>query len=225
MACIKLCARFFFSIASMPTPPSVEPALRAWIVERVKGHDASHDIGHIDATVRHVKRIVSGWQGEELREAAVLAALAHELCDAKYVDRPHQSLSELGTFLAPLATGDVQRLVLRVVPHISFSKRLARGGAAPDELLPDELLVYHAVSDADMLEAMGATGVVRTFVYQAVHGGADAGKAWRGAADHLTEKLVLCADFMASHYAQQEARLRLARMRRIVRELAEERAL
>ena len=55
-------------------------------------------------------------------------------------------------------------------------------------------------------------------------GGADAGEAWRGAADHLAEKLVLCADFMANAYAQQEARVRLARMRRVIRELAEERA-
>lgn len=208
----------------MPAPSSAEPALRAWIAERVKGHDASHDMSHIDATVRHVKRIVHGWQGDELREAAVLAALAHETCDAKYVAEPRAGLSELGLFLAPLATDEVRRLVMRVVPHISFSKRLARDGATPDDLRPDELLVYHAVSDADMLEAMGATGVVRTFVYQAVHGGADAGKAWRGAADHLAEKLVLCADFMASSYAQQEAGVRLARMRRIVRELADERA-
>ena len=35
-------------------------------------------------------------------------------------------------------------------------------------------------------------------------------KAWRGAADHLAEKLVLCADLMASRYAQEEARVRLA---------------
>lgn len=207
----------------MTAPSTAEPALRAWIAERDKGHDASHDLSHIDATVRHVKRIVATWQGDELREAAVLAALAHETCDAKYVDEPRAALSELGVLLAPLATKEVRRLVMRVVPHISFSKRLARDGAPPDDLLPDELLVYHAVSDADMLEAMGATGVVRTFIYQAVHGGGDAGKAWRGAANHLTEKLVLCANFMASHYAQEEARVRLARMRRIVRELADER--
>jgi hypothetical protein len=39
----------------------------------------------------------------------------------------------------------------------------------PPGMTPTELAVYRVVSDADLLEAMGTVGVVRTFMFQATH--------------------------------------------------------
>ena len=58
------------------------------------------------------------------------------------------------------------KIIEKVLPHISFSKRLAHGD--PIGLTKTELQVYNIVSDADMLEAMGVVGVIRTFMFQAV---------------------------------------------------------
>ena len=56
-----------------------------------------------------------------------------------------------------------------------ISSARARGGAPPADLLPVDVPLYLLVSDADMLEALGAVGVVRTSVYQSSrHGGAPA---------------------------------------------------
>lgn len=193
---------------------------RAWISNQVSQYDASHDIVHIDNVVHHVMQILKESQvdnNSEVYLASILAALAHDVCDKKYVRNPNSKVHTMKLTLQRLnVSKSVIDMVANVVPRISFSKRLREG--EPFDLKNEELFIYRIVSDADMLEAMGATGVVRTYMFQAVHG-----HTAKGAWIHTTNTLFRCNDYLFSHYSRQEGLKRLNRMRRICEELKNER--
>ena len=192
---------------------------RAWISNQVCNNDASHDIVHIDNVVSHCIKILKSINMVDLKiyMATVLTALAHDVCDKKYVRNIKSKLSALTCTLLRLGiSSEITSMVINVVPRISFSKRLREGD--PLDLSSDELFVYRVVSDADYLEAMGATGVVRTYMFQAVHGSTSKG-AW----DHITQKLFKCHEHLFFDYSKKEGFLRLKRMKRICDELKDER--
>ena len=110
----------------------------------------------------------------------------------------------------------VAESIAKVASAISFSKRLKRG--VPSDFDEVELEAYHSVSDADMLEAMGSTGVVRTFVYQACMGNGSA----KDALQHVQNKLTLCDSYMWYAASQKESKRRLATMLLICHELQRE---
>lgn len=198
---------------------------RAWISNIMSGYDASHDIVHIDNVVSHCIKILDEVKTDQttrenwnsLHMATVLTALAHDVCDKKYVRNTKSKLSAMNFTLYRLGISpDIITMVTNVVPRISFSKRLREG--EPLDLSVDELFIYKIVSEADYLEAMGATGVVRTYMFQAVHG-----HTAKGAWTHTTQNLFKCYDYLSFNYSLKEGAVRLARMKRICNELNDER--
>ena len=111
------------------TPPSAEAALRAWIADALPANDASHDLGHVDAVATHVKRIVHGLAGRRAAKPPRRALPRTQTCDAKYGGSSSATLSELGVFLAPLATSEVRRLPRRAGGP--FRSGCARRSGAP----------------------------------------------------------------------------------------------
>ena len=148
----------------------------------------------------------------------------HDALDGKY--RPtrrtraavHRALVGAGLLDAPAA-----ERAIRVGERISFSARVARGGAPPADLAPDDVALYLLVSDADMLEAMGAVGVVRTSVYQSTRF-AGAPGAIESALDYVEETLVRCQELLRHPRAVAEGARRLEAMRHMARALRAERA-
>ena len=65
---------------------------------------------------------------------------------------------------------------------------------------------------------MGATGVVRTYMFQAVHG-----HTAKGAWIHTTQNLFQCYNYLFFDYSLKEGGIRLERMKRICAELKAER--
>lgn len=192
---------------------------RAWISNQVCNYDASHDIVHIDNVVSHCIKILNTINMTDINiyMTTVLTALAHDVCDKKYVRNVKSKLSALTCTLLRLGISpEITNMVVNVVPRISFSKRLREGD--PLDLSSDELFVYRVVSDADYLEAMGATGVVRTYMFQAVHG-----STAKGAWDHTTQNLFKCYEHLFFEYSKKEGFNRLQRMKRICDELKDER--
>ena len=105
----------------------------------------------------------------------------------------------------------------RIRRTCNFSRRLRDGVPPLLRTDPPALAVYLAVSDADMLEAVGATGTLRTFMFQACHGtGTDA------ALEHVRTKLLRCKDLFTDEWAASEATTRTARMVRICDEYEQE---
>jgi hypothetical protein len=200
---------------------------RAWISNQMSNYDASHDIVHIDNVVSHCVKILNDFKLNNIKNnfetwetiyfATILTSLAHDVCDKKYVRNVKGKLSQLSFTLSRLGISlNIVTMVTNVVPRISFSKRLREG--EPLDLTDDELFIYRVVSDADYLEAMGATGVVRTYMFQAVHG-----HTAKGAWTHTTQNLFKCYNYLFFDYSQKEGKIRLERMKRICDELEAER--
>lgn len=212
----------------MEVASTSEARLRRWTMHHMCTHDASHDIHHVDAVVHLAKMITCEWEDPVLRDAVVVTAMAHEVCDRKYTHRPEDALDMLDEAIATHTHYDerVRRLALRVVPTISFSKRLAHG--VPEFSDDDERRVYLAVSDADYLESLGAIGVVRTCVYQSIHARGLLSKP-RGDIDHAIDymltRLVLTYDHLHFAASKAEGAIRLRRLRRVCAELRRERAV
>lgn len=193
-----------------------ESRIAHWTRERMKDNDASHDSHHIDAVVSWVRRICP----PSLLEIGVLAAYLHDVCDSKYcILNPKQKKDLL--LQACIEAGYREHVAEKAVTaalEISFSRRLSHG--LPQFENKDCLIVYHVVSDADMLEAMGAIGVVRTFMYQATHS-----KGILDALNHVERRLFLCGDYMHFEDSKTEAHARLLTMKFLCDKLREERSL
>jgi len=163
--------------------------LSGWVHEECRGYDASHDAEHA-AQVHRLSELVLAADlpgaSRDVQQAVRCAAWTHDLCDRKYVaDVPAAAARVASTCRELGASAAAAKLAGTVVATMSFSARLRRFDAAaahvgPTEARPaewgdppgmtaTELAVYRVVSDADLLEAMGTVGVVRTFMYQATH--------------------------------------------------------
>lgn len=193
--------------------------LKQWVTERSKHHDASHDMIHILNVVHNTKMIMDSEENinSSTYKASVFTALCHEVCDKKYVDSPQKAIQELKTFLNEIGTEQsVMECICNVVPSLSFSRRMERG--TPLFRTDMEQTVYLIVSDADMLESLGAIGMLRTYMYQA-HKGSSCEDAYK----HVTERLFHCIEYMHHTFAQEEGLIRFQRMQRICNELCSER--
>ena len=110
-------------------------------------------------------------------------------------------------------------IISTTVPLISFSRRVKHG--VPD-LNEDCLKVYLAVSDADYLESLGAIGVVRTFIYQAIKQ-KNSENVLYGANVFIKNNLTKTYEHMENDYAKKEGKCRLDRIHRICYEIDMER--
>ena len=189
-----------------------------WVAAKSMFHDASHDWIHIQNVVHNAETIMSSLKLDaSTKEITLYTAVSHELCDKKYVSNATESLDDMKTFMHTLnISPHTIECVARVVPCISFSQRLATG--EPEFEFEEERIAYWIVSDADMLESLGATGIVRTFMYQAYNGYKTA-----EAYNHCKTRLFKCINYMHYPYSKTEGAERLARMKRICDELQNER--
>ena len=107
---------------------------RAWISNQVSHYDASHDIVHIDNVVSNCIKILNdsstkygniSKNKDFIYLATVITALAHDVCDKKYVRNVKSKLSALNCTLCRLGLHqEIVTIVTNVVPRISFSKTL-----------------------------------------------------------------------------------------------------
>ena len=191
--------------------------------ERYAYHDCSHDIHHVRAVVALTTCICKSCNvSEEDVEVAKNAAWLHDLLDAKYVsDVDAQALTlitELSFENQVISRKQAERAV-NIARCISFTRRKTKG--LPTNLSAQDLQLYLYVSDADMLEAMGAIGVIRTSLYQATHKSGSIENALLYVQDQLTA----CASFMTSPWAREESKTRLKTMCWIVEQAFRERNL
>jgi len=133
-------------------------ATEDFVQATLAGTEAGHDWSHVDR-VRNMALYLREMEGTGDRQVIELAALLHDIADAKF----HGGDQELG---ANLATKFLERngldeekiLHIRsIVRHISF-----KGGHDQNGIQSPE---FRIVQDADRLDAMGAIGIARTFNY------------------------------------------------------------
>ncbi len=119
--------------------------------------EAGHDYWHILRVLKTAEKISEQEGGNKL--VVILSALLHDIADAKF----HNGDESLGPkiaadFLFSLSLQpDIINHVVKIIENISFKNTFS--GANFDSL---ELQI---VQDADRLDAIGAIGIARAFIY------------------------------------------------------------
>lgn len=148
----------------------------AKVREALAGYDASHDIAHIKRVFANAVAIAKGEEiaDEEVLKIVRLAALLHDVGDAKYSDGSEDAMKEgVSKILLDLGVSkESTETIIAVIDRVSFRKELAAaaGGAAAAE--PSALVVSatQVVQDADRLDAIGAVGIARCFSFGGAKG-------------------------------------------------------
>lgn len=133
-------------------------ALIADYAQRVLEKDASgHSMDHIERVVKMAKRLAKSENCDYF--LVVAGAYLHDVTDDKLVPDVAQARQELTNFLTSIDLADDQiKTLFYIIDHVSFSASL---GKTPEELTMEAQIVQ----DADRLDAVGATGIGRTFYY------------------------------------------------------------
>lgn len=124
-------------------------------------HEGSgHDWWHIHRVTELAKRIAAAEKADLF--ICELAALLHDLADEKLVDDPEAGMKRTESWMLENdATAEEAAHVMEIISTLSF-----KGGAGK----PMTTLEGAVVQDADRLDAIGAIGIARTFVYSGKKG-------------------------------------------------------
>jgi len=166
---------------------------------KLKHYDGSHDIFHAIQVAFNVCKIAK----EEVR-LSVFAALLHDTCDPKYVNK-EERLVETKCFLKKYLEEKEIQDILEAIDNTSYTKLKKEG--APILKTERSQKIWRNLADADMLEAIGITGVIRTLMYQGfkeMHLGQ--------AINYMQNELTHCDEYIENEIAKKEAQKRRKRM-------------
>lgn len=175
--------------------------------------NSGHGLEHAEH-VAHLASVIAVEEGGE-RDVIELAALLHDVDDYKlFGENNAENLLNARIIMTKALVPEYKKQqVLNVISTIGYSKRLK--GVVPDTL------EAKIVSDADMLEAMGVTGILRVYQYNLAKGktifdpniwpdltmSADEYKANKNgtAINHVFEKLLKLKDLMLTERGKELA--------------------
>ncbi|SES20627.1 uncharacterized protein SAMN04487944_12374 [Gracilibacillus ureilyticus] len=125
------------------------------VKDALMNEKSGHDWFHIKRVTKTAKEIADKEDADTF--VVTIAALLHDLADDKVVDNEEKALSDIRKYLieSGIDHTDAQH-ILTIIQTISF-----KGGNNP----PVETLEAKVVQDADRLDALGAIGIARCFVY------------------------------------------------------------
>ncbi|MBO5394290.1 MAG: HD domain-containing protein [Clostridia bacterium] len=183
------------------------------VAELMKNEDSGHGMDHV---MRVYALAMKFAQTETCdKNIVALGALLHDVDDYKLFGTKNQAeLTNTRIILDKLgADNQTQQKVLDIVKTIGYTKRLK--GIFPTSI------EGKIVSDADMCDAAGAMGIIRTFQYSIKFGkpffnkdiwpdeDIIAGRSLKKASDtavcHFFEKLLKLKNFMLTDSGKQEA--------------------
>ncbi|MCA0987723.1 HD domain-containing protein [Guptibacillus algicola] len=126
--------------------------LRRYVEQKLENEGSGHDWSHIDRVTRLAIIIAEAEQANLF--VCEAAALVHDLVDDK-LTCPEEGFKEVEKLLRHVEEND-RNHIIEIISTISF-----KGGKMP----PVRSLEAKVVQDADRLDAIGAIGIARTFVY------------------------------------------------------------
>ena len=140
--------------------------------QRVKtylsGYDSSHDFSHIQRVVSNAKQIS---QQEMISNPSIdeklilVSALVHDVGDFKYCKDATIQKEHLKEVLKGLLDEQESQIVIDIVTNMSFRKELEQVKTGIQDTIE-----FKVVQDADRLDAIGAIGLARCFVYSGATG-------------------------------------------------------
>ncbi|KAJ1446686.1 hypothetical protein M885DRAFT_577253 [Pelagophyceae sp. CCMP2097] len=204
--------------AVAPGAGAVRAAVTTYVRRACLLRDASHGLEHAqrvrDTALELLKAIpdvvaAAAAAGLDAHGVIEAAALLHDVCDHKYVDEETEAgrlaIFERDGLLSMLLDASNAGAVKAIIAEVSYSRedKRARNGLEPLWLALDEPVrtLRHVVSDADKIDALGASGLRRCFDFRAAH----AGKA--PAADAVADATPVDIQEVAQHCDEKLLRL------------------
>ena len=188
-----------------------------------------HDWWHIERVRNNVRLINSIEKADEF--VIELAVLLHDVGDRKVIKQEEDDYSIAENFLKKQQVSTlVIKHVMFIIQNISFSKSLNN----KKENVSKE---FYIVQDADRLDAIGAIGVVRAFVYggskgrpmydptkkaQKINTTKNYQKLNSSTFHHFEEKLLLLKDLMNTKTAKKIANQRNMFMKKYLKQFLNE---
>ena len=181
-------------------------AAEAFVRELFSGNAGGHDVEHTLRVFRNAMRLADTEPGCD-RTVVALGALLHDADDHKLFHT--EGNANARAFLAShQVPGDMVERVVDVINGVSFSQNQGRTPAT---------LEGRIVQDADLLDAMGAVGIARTFAFGGEHG-----RGMEESLRHFDEKLLRLKALMNTPAGRQMAEGRHAFMEAFLQEYAAE---
>ncbi|PSL42418.1 uncharacterized protein B0H94_11522 [Salsuginibacillus halophilus] len=138
----------------------INEAARNWVWQFFATDATGHDPYHTERVVTNAKPLAEA-EGANI-EIVELASWLHDLADDKFYDETSAGVKQVQSWLETndLGQDDIDR-IMGIINHVSF-----RGGFQE----PMTTLEGKVVQDADRLDAIGALGIARTFMFGGAHG-------------------------------------------------------
>ncbi len=187
--------------------------VKGYVKDYMSRYDASHDYKHILRVLALAQLILSEESKIDHRvlydpTIVTLAALLHDVGDAKYIESGVHLTTAEKVLLQCGATQDLALAVQTIVENVSYSTETKHPEKIHAALQRHPELAI--VQDADRLDAIGAIGIGRAFTYACVkrgEGGLD------GTIKHFTEKLENVEKMMKTDTGRKMATARTKRLR------------
>lgn len=200
----------------------------AYVKEYMSHNDASHDYAHVQRVLLWARKIEAAERTIHPNtsynsDLIILASLLHDVGDKKYLKKPggsdkagdNNSDSLAADFLISNgADGVLARRVQRIVTHVSYSRETQDPGRV--ERVAAEIPELAVVQDADRLDALGAVGIARAFVFGSAMMRPDqqpgGGGGLEGTLAHFEHKLEKLHGMMKTETGRKEAEVRTRRL-------------
>ena len=147
-------------------------------------HDGSHDFEHAKRVAANTKQLIS--DQDPLYHCAMACAWLHDVCDKKYTN-PERAIKTINRHCRRQKFAH-SSLLEQVIKNVSYSKLRLVGPPQLDEIA---LKVWNIVSQSDMIEALGITGIMRTLLYQGSRN-----NHISGAIGYIKNSLLDCAHYI-----------------------------
>ncbi|AYF11667.1 MULTISPECIES: Mn(2+)-dependent (deoxy)ribonucleoside pyrophosphohydrolase [Bacillus] len=184
--------------------------IRAWVQSILTDESSGHDWHHVSRVAD-----LAAYIGEKEKAdlfIVEMAALVHDLIDVKLPDTVRLSVNEVYDQLVFFGVGKENAdRVIHIITRMSFRDR--------EKLAKEPLSIEgKAVQDADRLDAIGAVGIARAFMFAGANGHGLYGDD-QSAYAHFFYKLLRLKDMMNTDTARELAEERHNFMLQFVRQL------
>lgn len=197
-----------------------EKIVKAYISEKFSKENSGHNLDHILRVVENTKVIgkEENLSKEELNRGIFLAYL-HEMLDHKLIENEKLAKDNLKELLLSWQVKEAEiPQWIQDIQSISFSKR------TKENKVPQYVRV---VQDADLLEAIGAMGIIRTITYGAVknrvlYDEKTAGVKNSSTIQHFYDKLLKIPDYLSTSSGKRYGKKRMEIMEEFLEAFHEE---
>lgn len=183
--------------------------VQVYVKDFMSNYDGSHDYSHIDRVTRlaqHIYTLEKPINPALDGSIVTLAAYLHDVGDKKYLKAGEDATTMVRELLLSFgADAELAQKVQTICLGVSYSSEIKDRQRVAD--LIAEFPELAVVQDADRLDAIGAVGIGRTFLFSGSRG-----SLMQDSITHFDEKLLLLGDMMKTKTGKEMAVERTKRL-------------